>query len=278
MTISCRVAQVNDPMRNTTDNTSPYLLSMHISDAELCILLINQKGLFQLSQKKWSCLQSVAQWICDTRLTFQRWSLDAYRMLIDRHVFIDANIIRYWNVCCISIHPPGLKVDLELLQELELLNMKVSLKFPSKEDRLHFIEEEKQYILLDYLALDEGNVLKDLKESQYVSKDDVVLVFQQQLNAQEILSFGSCTTINELQVSLNTHATKLLNDNKDILNPFEFLWKILQRLKLNYVCRPEHGEQERTPYSNRVSRIDDSSNWSIEYDRRIIQEVRTISG
>lgn len=47
--------------QNTKYDTGPVTLFLH--DKELQVLLINQRGLFNLAQTKWSCMMMVAQWI-----------------------------------------------------------------------------------------------------------------------------------------------------------------------------------------------------------------------
>ena len=46
---------------NTKFDTGPVTLFLH--DKELQVLLINQRGLFNLAQTKWSCMIMIAQWI-----------------------------------------------------------------------------------------------------------------------------------------------------------------------------------------------------------------------
>ena len=53
-------------------DTGPMMID--VADKELQILLINQRGLYLLSQIKWSCMEMVAQWL-SSRIQVKRISI-----------------------------------------------------------------------------------------------------------------------------------------------------------------------------------------------------------
>lgn len=56
-------------------DTSPITIFMH--DKELKVLLINQRGLYELALKKWSCMEMIAKWLLG-RMTINRIPLPLY--------------------------------------------------------------------------------------------------------------------------------------------------------------------------------------------------------
>lgn len=257
-----------------------------VSDLEIGVLLINQRGLFKLSMVKWNCMQSVAEWIIN-RTKCQRVTIPATYMSrdiltdtasndirrspgnvlqvsVDRSIDVHESIINQWksrNIPSIK----GMAATLSLKQEQNMLRLEVLLSFPPPNQRKQYIKRP-EITLIDYRSYG-GEKDEDQYAFDYLGGEKVkpVKLFYL-LSEVEIMIFGSCGTVTESRIAFHDE----IAGPKGIHNPLEFIWKLLCRLHVEF-----RGSLEN-PY-HITSHIDDANQWGLNYDRRLYRDIRTIS-
>ena len=269
-------------MDPNTHDVPPQCIVIKLSDQELQVLLINQRGLYDISTLKWATMQSIGQWLI-TKIICTRIPLvlddpskinweqtELLDVKIDHLLEIPKNVLGQWK----SRNFPsirGMTIKFAACQQADTLRFDITLRFPHPRIRKKWaIDSEKELIdfsTYDPLAIDSDD--EEMEEEERAARNrlrhvDIKLFYI--LSVPEILSFGSCEGIGEQKVSLNSR----LVDSQDS-NPEEFIWRLICRLTIKF-----KGSLD-DPYHPTCC-ADDPNNWEINYDRRLTRDIRTVSG
>ena len=311
-------------------------MMIDVADKELQVLLINQRGLYLLSQSKWSCMEMVAQWLSsriqvkriailgpgekvkeDPKLTAKRAAAEKRRLQItggssttlspiksdpnsttgdiknmddtmeitggtiggeenplgsldfadlapkakratmlevnlDRQVEISGIADKQWRTRNVPFIK-DMKVTLEAWQDMDMIRFDITLTFPHPSKR-----KAKKGAVVDFATIDAGGIGDD------DNKEPIIVRKSISLTATELSIFGTAEALGERKISMST---KTSGES----HPAAFMWNVLSRLK------PTFSGSTSEPYS-RGCKADDPENWEIVYDRRLLRDVRSISG
>ena len=179
--------------------------------------------------------------------------LDVY---VDRDVEVAKEALRQWrsrNVPAI----PDMTVSLSARQDLDLLRFEVALTFPPPKLR-RLRNAQAADGLVDYNALNDGD------SSHADDSVPVVVTLNFRLTCSELLTFGTAEPLEGIKLSMNA---KTSGDN----HPSAFMWNVLLRMTLIF------AGSTSAPFSKHC-RADDKENWELRFDRRLLRDIRSISG
>ena len=92
----------------------------------------------------------------------------------------------------------------------------------------------------------------------------VVVTLNFRLTCSELLTFGTAEPLEGVRLSMNVKSSGQGH-------PSAFMWNILLRLSLAF------RGATHSPYA-RHCRADDKDNWELKFDRRLLRDIRSISG
>ena len=265
------------PVKNQSNlDSGPIYLT--IQDKELQVLLINQRSLFLLSKTKWTAMQMISQWIV-SRLQLKRVRVvETYDLAgtgddlpslldvtLDRRVEIPKDTVQQWlsrNVPNIS----GIKIEVTASQDLEMLRLEMLVKVPQGKSRRGNAELTSDG-LIDLSKFDEDNVGDDIvaAETSQKRQPPLTIPLMYRLTVAELNVFGSADVKNgDRKVALNNSAS-----GSD--HPSSFMWNVFNRLHIDF------RGSTANPFAAECS-ADNPRSWSVRYDRRLLRDIRTISG
>ena len=302
-------------------------ITMSIRDSELQILLINQRGLYLLSQSKWSCMEMVAQWLtsriklkriavlgpgeealsdrelklaqrrkeiegasqaalvplrgdAESKANQERNMLDfdspsnafgadfadlaprgkratMLDVYLDRSVEVSDIAVKQWRSRNLpQIHQ--MTSRLEAFQDMDMVRLEMVLEFPHPSQRKNkkgeFIASEGDGAVVTYKS---KNKKGEALEPVLVRKNFC-------LTATELSIFGVSEALEERKISMSSKTT-------GESHPSAFMWNVLSRLKAVF-----KGSASQ-PFS-KETKADDAANWDLTFDRRLLRDIRSISG
>jgi len=316
------------PLSSGMGDVNQGPITMTIRDSELQILLINQRGLYLLSQNKWSCMEMVAQWITsrirlkriavlgpgDEAMTDRELKMAARRkeiegspqavalapirgdaetknaerernlldfdtpsnalgadfadlaprgkkatmldVYLDRAVEVSGIAEKQWrsrNVPQIS----QMTAELQAFQDMDMIRFEIVLTFPHPKQR----KNKKGELILD----DGAQVVEYKSKNKKLEAYDPVVVRKTFcLTATELSVFGTSEALEERKISMSTKTT-------GESHPSAFMWNILSRMK------PQFLGIASAPYS-KDTKADNEENWEVHFDRRLLRDIRSITG
>jgi hypothetical protein len=184
---------------------------------------------------------------------------------IDRGVDVNSAAKMQW----MSRHTPKLEqvhYKLAARQEMELLVFSVDMLVPDEYTRF---KKKQETQLLDFAAIPPYFQTEDFfEESQSVKSekphDPIRLTLSTRLTGFEIGIFGVAKIMDDHQVALSAKTT-------GAPNPSDFMWNVINRMNLTF-----RGDRS-DPYKSKCS-AEDVGSWVLDYDRRLLRDIRTVSG
>lgn len=178
---------------------------------------------------------------------------------VDRDVELASEAMRQWRTRNVP-NIPDMQVSLTATQDLDMVRFEATLTFPPPRQRQKKKEEAAtgKSGLVDFARL---NAEEEHGEDDHLP---VVLAFTFRLTCSELLIFGTAEPIEGVKMSMN----KLSSGEN---HPSAFMWNVLSRMHLVF------AGSTAAPYS-KGCKADDKTNWELRYDRRLLRDIRTISG
>ena len=285
------------------DNTS---INIFLHDRELLVLLINQRGLYTLALTKWSCLEMVARWVLSRLhinkipislpnpsgiLNVDNSGLQAlsgdkdgmvkkayFEVKIDRSVDIVEEVRKYWSASNVPVlNDIRINCMVSARQELEMLHFKVILKLryvPTAvvERRLKEKEAARAYRakLIEFTTpYDDDHrgdrVIPNTWDIPFDTDDEAethTLKFAFALTGNELLTFGTGESLDERKVQ------KKHDQNYEATL---FMKNVMSRMSIVFKGTKSAPQDESVH-----CKVDE--NWELKYNRKLLRDVRTVSG
>ena len=288
-------------------DTSPITMFMH--DKELKVLLINQRGLFDLALKKWSCMEMIAKWLL-SRMTINRIALPVYEsktnltdvvthydntgktvdtvdpksnqartyfeVIVNRSVDLSKETIKQWRARNVpKLANVRIFHDVTAKQDLDMLYFHIYLKlsfvpphvvaFRAKEkaeakELAEKLLEFKSKFDDDYIHYARPRQIEDIPFDSDPEVIHTELEFDFGLTGNELLTFGSGE-------KMDTHS----NRNDSNYEASLFMKNVLNRLQVNFKGVKSDPHNRETPCT-------DQDLWEVNFNRKLLRDVRTITG
>ena len=196
-------------------------------------------------------------------------------MKLDRSVEINTAAMMQWTARRFP-RVEQASCTLSAMQEMEMLDMTATITMPDEVTR---IKEKAKNEPIDFAKLPEGLDPEEFFEDELAltspsgkkkRKEDmeeripIVLKLSTRLTGFELGIFGVTRILDDHKVALNSN-------NAAAPNPSDFMWNVINRMILSFKGDPNE------PYHKKCS-AENIKNWEIDYDRRLMRDIRTVSG
>ena len=290
-------------------DTTPITIFMH--DKELKVLLINQRGLFALALNKWSCMEMIAKWLLG-RMTINRIPLPIYdtkhsttdvvtqfdntgkavndvdsdpgdarartyfEVIVNRSIDMNKETVKQWRARNVpNLANVRIEHEVTAKQDLDMLYFHVVLKLAFIPPHvITFRKKEKAEAkeiankLLKFKSKFDDDYVnyarpRQVADTPFDEDPEVVhheLDFDFGLTGDELLTFGSGESID--------HNTKRNDSNYE---SSLFMKNVLNRLQISF------NGSKSDPHNEEQSCVDQDM-WEVKYNRKLLRDVRTITG
>lgn len=288
-------------------DTTPITIFMH--DKELKVLLINQRGLFALALNKWSCMEMIAKWLLG-RMTINRIPLPVYdtkhsttdvvtqfdntgkavaevdpenteartyfEVIVNRSIDLNKETVKQWRARNVpNLANVRINHEVTAKQDLDMLYFHVVLKLSfvpphviafRKKEKAEAREIANKLLTFkskfddDYINYSRPRQVADIPFDEDPEVVHHELDFDFGLTGNELLTFGSGENID--------HNTKRNDSNYESTL---FMKNVLNRLQMCF------NGSKNDPHKEDQCCVDQDM-WEVKYNRRLLRDVRTITG
>ena len=288
-------------------DTTPITMFMH--DKELKVLLINQRGLYSLALRKWTCMEMVAKWIMG-RMTINRIpvpdyeskrsstdvvtkydnfgkevkeipaaSMDSqtyFEVIVNRSVELNKDIVNEWRIRNVpNLSDIRISHSVTARQDLDMLYFHVHLTLSFvPPDVIAYRKREKEEAkeiankLLTFKSKFDDDYInytrpRQIADIPFENDPEVVrksMEFEFGLTGDELLIFGAGESID--------HDSSRKDSNYEASL---FMKNVMNRLFIVFKGSKSNPHREDKCCT-------EQENWEIKYNRKLLKDIRTITG